>query len=79
MIPRECDNDYCDYNDEGEWEHVDECDGPPPPLSREEWEERIRNAPPTSFLATMGAALLGTVSEVPDVKQTQGDESHSDS
>lgn len=60
MIPRECDNDDCDYNEKGQWEHVEGCDGPMPVISEDEARELIRKAPPGSFLATtFGPALLG--------------------
>jgi hypothetical protein len=56
VLPRECDNDNCDYEtfvgDDGiaraQWAHVPECEGPvsiDPGI--------VKNPPPGSFLAFM--------------------------
>lgn len=33
MLPRECDNDNCDYDEQGRWVHVEGCE-PAFPLSQ---------------------------------------------
>lgn len=58
MIPRECDNDDCDYetyvdangNPQVRWEHDESCDGPVELISGDELRARAKAAP-TSFLA----------------------------
>lgn len=57
MIPRTCDNDDCDYDENGRWIHVDGC-VPMEPLTREEAEELIRRAPEDSFLANINLGGL---------------------
>jgi hypothetical protein len=58
VVPRECDNDNCDYETyvDGEgrprarWVHAEECEGPVP------FEElRVKDAPEGSFLAYLEA------------------------
>lgn len=58
MIPRECDNDDCDYEpytcDDGrtvaQWVHVESCEGP---MESPDMEQLVKNAPEGSFLAYM--------------------------
>ncbi len=55
MIPRECDNDDCDYDETGRWVHVLGCDGPMPPISPQRMEEirAYAEAHPNSIAAML--------------------------
>lgn len=60
MLPRDphCDNDDCDYDEEGRWVHVEGCDAEGfPAMTEEQARELVRNAPPDSFLTMYGKAL----------------------
>jgi hypothetical protein len=54
MVPRECDNDNCDYNDYGRWEHVEGCE-PMPPLSPERLAElkKLGEQRPNTLLGSL--------------------------
>ena len=63
MVPRECDNDDCDYNDCGRWEHVEGCE-PMPMLTEQELKQLrekgvLEEAADTLLGALVRGGMLG--------------------